>query len=151
MISGQCKNKTIQIKPTLLCILSKKHNPKKNTAKVKGRKKQKLIKPFPSLSNDVFMINRFHKKERSGKKLGVTFLLDWRGDLRKFIEHFTEMFNKATFEPYTVIGVTETLVYCSWEEANKWTTLPSGCGNGKISVKSFQFKHTSHPMKALLF
>lgn len=121
-----------------------------NTTKVKGRKEQELIKPFSSLSIDVFMITRFYEKQRSGKKLGSNFLLALRGHLRKFIEHFTEMFNKTILESHTVIGVTETPVYCSWEEVNKWITLPSGCGTGKVSVERFQFRYTSHLMKALL-
>lgn len=82
-----------------------------------------------------------------------SFFLVLREDLRKFTELFTEMFNKTIFESHTVVGVTETLVYCSWEEANEWIVLASvsGCGTGKVPVKRFQFKCTSCRVKALLF
>lgn len=82
-----------------------------------------------------------------------SFFLVLREDLTKFTERFTEMFNKTIFESHTVIGVTETLVYCSWEEANEWIVLASvsGCGTGKVPVKRFQFKCTSCRMKVLLF
>lgn len=55
--------------------------------------------------------------------MGPIFLLALRGDLQKFIVHFTETFNQTTLESYTVIEVTETPAYCSWKEANKW--IPS--------------------------
>lgn len=70
--------------------------------------------------------------------------------MQKFIVHFTETFDQTTLESYTVIGVTETPVYCSWKEANKWIPLPSGCGTCKVSHKRFLSKHTSHSLKSLL-
>lgn len=63
------------------------------------------------------------------------------------------MFNRTTAEFHTVVGVTETSVYYSWEEANEWTTFPSdsGFGTGKVPIKEIQFKCTSCPVKTLLF
>lgn len=52
-----------------------------------------------------------------------------------------------------VIGVTETPVYYSWEEANEWITFPSGSGfgTGKVPIQSFQSKCTSRLVKTLFF
>lgn len=63
------------------------------------------------------------------------------------------MFNKTTFEFHVVIGVTETPVYYSWEEANEWITFPSGSGfgTGKVPIQSFQSKCTSRLVKTLFF
>lgn len=116
-----------------------------------GKKRSSSIPfpPFPLASSPpAFMRNKDLEKDWD-----PSFLLVFRGNLRKFTEHFTEMLNKTIFESHTVIGVTETVVYCSWEEANEWIVLASvsGCGTGKVPVKRFQFKCTSCLMKALLF
>lgn len=82
--------------------------------------------------------------------MGPSFLLALEGDLQNFIVCFTETFNQTTLESYSVVGFTETPVYCRWEEANKWIPLPSGCGAHKVSHKRFHFKRTPHPVKALV-